>query len=134
LGRGARGRRAQEDPRPQRLDERGAQHARAAVRGASGRPAQEGGRSLSAASFDVAVVVPVRDGAAFLRAALESALAQEPPPREIVVVDDGSTDDSVRIAEALAPRVRVLRQDAAGAGAARNRGVAATSSAWIAFL
>jgi glycosyltransferase involved in cell wall biosynthesis len=84
--------------------------------------------------FEVAVVIPVRDGAAYLREALASVLAQDVRPAEIVVVDDGSTDESARIAREADPLVHVVAQDARGAGAARNRGVAETRAPWVAFL
>lgn len=82
---------------------------------------------------DVAVVIPVRDGAAFLGAALDSVLGQTHPPTEIVVVDDGSTDESARVAEAFAG-VRVHRQPPTGQSVARNVGVALTSAPHVAFL
>jgi glycosyltransferase involved in cell wall biosynthesis len=84
--------------------------------------------------FAVAVVVPVRDGEAYLAEALASLASQDLPPREIVVVDDGSADRSADVARAAGPGVRVLSQASLGAGAARNAGVAATVSPWIAFL
>lgn len=89
---------------------------------------------MSAAGFDVSVVVPVRNGEAYLAEALASLLAQDPPPVEIVVVDDGSTDGSADVARAAGPRVKVVTQAPQGAGAARNRGVGATTAGWLAFL
>jgi glycosyltransferase involved in cell wall biosynthesis len=89
---------------------------------------------VSEADLAIAVVIPVRDGERHLAEALESVLAQDLAPREIVVVDDGSTDRSAEVARAAGPRVRVVSQEAQGAGAARNRGVAETASPWIAFL
>lgn len=86
------------------------------------------------ADFRVAVVVPVRNGARFLPEALQSVLAQDLVPEEIVVVDDGSSDGSGDVARAQGPGIRVLEQPASGAGAARNRGVAATRAPWVAFL
>lgn len=87
----------------------------------------------------IAVVVPAHDHASFLAEAIESALMQHPPPAEMVVVDDGSTDESAAIAEAALGRGRgtrttLLRQANAGAAAAMNRGAAATNSPWLAFL
>lgn len=82
---------------------------------------------------EVAVVIPVHDGARFLGEALESVITQSLPPSEIVVVDDGSTDDSAAVADAVAG-VRVVSQAAQGAAAARNRGVRATTAPLIAFL
>lgn len=82
----------------------------------------------------VSVVVPVHNGERYLAAALSSVLEQVRPGDEVVVVDDGSTDASAAVAEGFAPRVRVVRQAASGAAAARNRGVAATGGAYVAFL
>jgi glycosyltransferase involved in cell wall biosynthesis len=82
----------------------------------------------------VSVVVPVRDGAEFLAAALKSVLAQDEPPAEVVVVDDGSTDDSAAVAARAGPGVRVLRGRYGGAAAARNAGVRASSGDVLAFV
>ena len=74
----------------------------------------------------VSVVVPVFDVADYLPEALESILAQSHRTLEVVVVDDGSTDDSGRIADEYAardPRVRVVHTDNHGLGAARNEGI-----------
>lgn len=81
------------------------------------------------------VLVPVRDGAATLARALRSALAQTEPPFEILVIDDGSTDESGAIAEAFAPQgVRLLRLPHGGVAAARNAGAAAARGDWLALL
>lgn len=82
----------------------------------------------------IAVIIPVFDEAAYLSEALESVLVQTLPPTEIVVVDDGSSDGSAAVARSFAPRVRCERQPHAGAGAARNRGVASTKAELLAFL
>jgi glycosyltransferase involved in cell wall biosynthesis len=82
----------------------------------------------------VAALVPVWNGAAFLAEALESALAQEPAVDEVLVIDDGSTDDSGAIARSYGPRVRCLRQEHSGLAAARNAAVRASQSDLIAFL
>ena len=81
----------------------------------------------------VSVVIPAFNAARYLGAALGSVLAQTLPPAEIVVVDDGSTDDTAQIAQAF-PGVRLVPRDHGGIAAARNAGVAATSAHWIAFL
>ncbi len=89
---------------------------------------------MNSIAFDVAVVIPVRDGERYLAEALASVLAQDVVPAEIVVVDDGSADRSAAVAREAGARVRVLTQPPRGAGAARNHGVAATTARWIAFL
>ena len=83
----------------------------------------------------IAAVVPTYDRGALVVRAVESVLAQTRPADEIVVVDDGSTDDTLeRLATLPADRVRVVSQANAGAAAARNRGVAESSCEWVAFL
>jgi glycosyltransferase involved in cell wall biosynthesis len=81
----------------------------------------------------ISVVVPVRDGERHLGAALDSLLAQDRPPDELLVVDDGSADGSAALARAV-PGVRVLELEGRGPAAARNAGVAAATGEAIAFL
>lgn len=82
----------------------------------------------------VDVVIPVRDGAPYLAAAIESVLAQTQPAARIIVVDDGSQDDSAAIAERFRAPVTVLRRPAAGAPFALNAGIAASDAPVVAFL
>ncbi len=84
--------------------------------------------------MNVGVVVPVRDGERYLAEALDSVVAQTHAPRDVVVVDDGSRDRTVTIAERYAPRVRCVSQAAAGIGAARNRGATEVHGDLLAFL
>ena len=83
---------------------------------------------------DLSVIVPVRDGEATLGASLASVLERADRLLEVIVVDDGSTDASAAVAEALGPPVRVLRQAGAGPAAARNAGVAAARGRLVGFL
>lgn len=80
----------------------------------------------------VSVVVPVYNGARHLGEALRSVQSQD-VATEIVVVDDGSTDESAAVAEAVAG-VRVIRQANAGPAAARNTGIAHASAPLLAFI
>ena len=82
----------------------------------------------------VSVIIPVFNGARFLGAAIDSVLAQAHEPIEVIVVDDGSTDGSAGIAEAYGAPVRCQRQENAGAGSARNRGVETARGQYLAFL
>jgi Glycosyl transferase family 2 len=81
----------------------------------------------------VAVVVPAFNASATLAATLGSALAQE-HVAEIVVVDDGSRDDSFAIARRYEPGAKVLTGPNRGVSAARNRGIAETKAEWLLFL
>jgi len=85
----------------------------------------------------VSVVVPAFNEAAYLREALASALAQTHQVLEIIVIDDGSTDDTRAVCESFAdPRVRYLYQSNDGTRGlgARNRAMLAASGDWIALL
>ena len=82
----------------------------------------------------ISVVIPCYNGAAYLGDAVESALSQTYAVSEIIVVDDGSEDDSVAIASAFGPPVRVLTQTNQGESVARNKGWELATGSWIAFL
>ncbi|RUU74082.1 glycosyltransferase family 2 protein, partial [Mesorhizobium sp. M7A.T.Ca.TU.009.01.3.1] len=80
------------------------------------------------------VVIPAFNAAATIGAALNSVLAQTARAEAIVVVDDGSTDDTVAVIDAMNLPVTVLRQDNAGPGSATTRGIAALATPLIATL
>ncbi len=83
----------------------------------------------------ISVVIPLYNKALFVDAAVRSALAQGECVREVIVVDDGSTDDGAAIVSRIDdPRLRLIRQANAGVSAARNNGMRATSCALVAFL
>ena len=83
----------------------------------------------------VSVVVPTRDRAAMLPAALGSVLAQSWPHLELLVVDDGSTDATAEVVAALGDdRVRYLPQDPHGVSEARNHGLREARGTYIAYL
>ena len=81
----------------------------------------------------VSVVIAVRDTERYLGEAISSILAQTRPVDEIVVVDDGSTDNSVAIARSFGEPVTVLERPPRGPGAARNDGLAAASGQLVAL-
>ena len=81
----------------------------------------------------VSVIIPVFNGARYLRAALESVFAQTYRPFEVIVVDDGSADDSGSVAQSF-PDVRYIRQENKGVAAARNNGIEAARGEFFAFL
>ena len=83
----------------------------------------------------VSVVIPTHDRGRVVVEAIESALAQTHPPLEVIVVDDGSTDDTAeRVGRLRDARVRYLRRSHAGVSAARNAGIAAATGDLVAFL
>ena len=82
----------------------------------------------------VSVVMPVYNGQAFLREAIESVLTQTHRDLELVAIDDGSSDDSPAILAELAAadrRVRVIRQANGGGARARNRALQEARAEWI---
>ncbi|KAB2314023.1 glycosyltransferase family 2 protein [Betaproteobacteria bacterium SCN2] len=80
------------------------------------------------------VVIPAYNAADTLEDALRSILEQDIPPIEIIVVDDGSTDDTAAIVGAFGAPVTLLQQPNRGCGAATNAGMARVSSPLMAFL
>jgi glycosyltransferase involved in cell wall biosynthesis len=84
----------------------------------------------------VSVVIPVFNRPAPVRRAIESVLAQTCQDFEIIVVDDGSTDDTPATVEAIAdPRITLVRHERSrGGSAARNTGIRASSAPYVAFL
>jgi len=83
--------------------------------------------------MEIAVVIPTYNRAHLIADTLDSIVAQSYAPSEIVVVDDGSTDDTEAVLAPYAPHVRYLRIRNSGPCAARNRGVSATKAPWVAF-
>ncbi len=89
---------------------------------------------MSPAAATVAVVIPAWNAGRWIAATLDSVLAQSYRPLDIVVVDDGSTDDTAAVVARYAPTVRYLHQRNQGQAAARNHGVSASRGEFIAFL
>ena len=83
----------------------------------------------------VSILIPCHNAGRFVRATLESAFAQSWPQCEVILVDDGSTDDSVRVAREFESRgLRLLTQPNRGAAAARNAALRAATGEFIQFL
>lgn len=82
----------------------------------------------------VSIIIPTYNRAGFIPAAVESVFAQTYKNVEIVVVDDGSTDDTPSKLEEYGGRIRVVRQANRGPAAARNRGIKVAGGEIIAFL
>jgi glycosyltransferase involved in cell wall biosynthesis len=81
----------------------------------------------------VSALIPAYNAAATLGETLGSIAAQTAPPRETIVIDDGSSDDIGAVLASCAG-VRLIRQSNAGPSAAINRGVAAACGEWVAIL
>lgn len=91
--------------------------------------------SFEASQPTVTVVIPTHNRAGFLPDAVRSALAQGECVSEVLVVDDGSTDDTTKVLEAFRQeRVRVIRQAQSGPAVARDTGWRAAKGDWIQFL
>lgn len=85
--------------------------------------------------IQVTVVIPAYNGVKFIRNAIDSALAQTVPNIEVLIVDDGSTDSTVEMVEAIKDsRVRVVRQRNGGVASARNFGLREARGDIIALL
>ena len=83
----------------------------------------------------ISVVIPLYNKQREIGEAVRSALAQTLPPREIIVVDDGSTDGSAEVVRAIgSPLVRLVSQPNAGVCAARNHGIEEATGEYIALL
>ena len=83
------------------------------------------------------IIMPAYNAAATLEEAVDSVRAQSSVEWELIIIDDGSTDDIPPIADRLAaadPRIRVVHQVNRGEAGARNAGLALARGAWVAFL
>jgi glycosyltransferase involved in cell wall biosynthesis len=85
-------------------------------------------------SGDLSVIMPCHDAEPWIGDAIRSVLEHADGLLELIVVDDGSTDESAAIAESLGGPVRVLRQAQRGPAAARNAGIAAARGTLVGFL
>ena len=91
-------------------------------------------RDASVLDASVSVVIPTYNRPLLARRAVESALAQTHPYVEVVVVDDGSTDDTPQMLAAFGERIRVIRRENGGGTAARNSGLAAARGTFVNVL
>jgi len=82
----------------------------------------------------ISVIVPVYNMDKYLGAAIESILEQTYKPVEILVIDDGSNDQSAKVAKDFVPSIHYFYQDNQGLGAARNQGISLARGNYLAFL
>lgn len=80
------------------------------------------------------VVIPTFNRAQLVRSSIDSVLAQTHPATEIVVVNDGSSDNTLEVLATYGNKIRVVSQPNGGLSAARNAGIRAATCDWIAFL
>ncbi len=90
---------------------------------------------ITATPADISVVIPAYNAQSHLGSAVQSVLDQQLSPSEVIIVNDGSEDNTSAIAHSFDhPAVRVIDQSNAGPGAARNAGMLSSTARWIAFL
>lgn len=82
----------------------------------------------------VSIIIPTYNYAKFVGFAIDSALAQTHPNLEVIVIDDGSTDNTAEILTAYQQRIRVIHKQNAGLSAARNTGMSEARGEWVVFL
>jgi glycosyltransferase involved in cell wall biosynthesis len=82
----------------------------------------------------VSVIMPAYNTARYIREAIDSVLEQDYPCKELIVIDDGSTDGTVEVLRSYGERITLLQQRNQGSAVARNAGLAAARGEYIAFL
>jgi glycosyltransferase involved in cell wall biosynthesis len=82
----------------------------------------------------ISVIMPAYNSAGFIRRGVASVWSQTRTVDELIVVDDGSTDETASVVQQCDPRTKIVRQSNGGPGAARNRGVRESTGEWLAFI
>ena len=85
-------------------------------------------------SVTLGVVIPTWNRSAWVVECVNSVLAQTREPDSIVVVDDGSTDDTAEALREFGERVTLVRRSRSGPAAAKNTGVARSAASWVMFV
>ena len=89
---------------------------------------------MSKEEAPISVIIPTFNCAQFLAQAVDSVLAQTTPPQEVIVVDDGSTDETATLIEKYKDKLNYVRQHNAGPSSARNHGIQLAKCEYLAFL
>ena len=84
--------------------------------------------------FTISVIIPAYNAQEYISRTLNSVVTQSLPPLEIIVIDDGSTDNTDKITQSFGDKITYIRQENQGVAAARNLGIAMASAQWVAFL
>ncbi len=95
------------------------------------------GQSQKAAAATITVIIPNWNCAPWLEEAMDSLVGQSSPPEQIIVIDDGSTDNSVALLQAMAaryPQIDLLQAERGGVSAARTRGLEIATGDFIYFM
>jgi glycosyltransferase involved in cell wall biosynthesis len=80
------------------------------------------------------IIIPTYNSSAYIQEAISSALKQDGQLFEVIVIDDGSTDNTVEVLEKNASLIRIIRQENKGAASARNTGIASSKGEYLVFL
>ena len=89
---------------------------------------------MTISGMRISAVIPTYNHASYIASAIESVLSQTVGVDEIIVVDDGSTDETVQVVRRFSERIRYIFQPNAGLSAARNTGIRLATGNWLAFL
>lgn len=82
----------------------------------------------------ISIIIPVYNGSKYIREAIDSALNQTYPHKEVIVVDDGSTDDSWQIIKSYGQKIRAFKQENGGVSTALNLGIKQAKGEYISWL
>jgi glycosyltransferase involved in cell wall biosynthesis len=84
--------------------------------------------------FLISAVIPAYNNGKYIARAIDSVLSQSYKPMEVIVVDDGSTDNTEDVVKTFGDKIKYIRKENGGASSARNVGILAAKGDWIAFL
>ena len=90
--------------------------------------------SYDKAMEEIAVIIPTYNRCDLLKRAINSVIKQTITPKEIIIVDNGSTDQTYQMVSSLFPEINYFIEKKRGVSAARNKGILESKSKWIAFL